>query len=59
MKVLMYENKNCSWLDRLVLWDGENTYWSDEMIPSVGYRYLTLSKWCPITHGRFVLIGDL
>jgi hypothetical protein len=42
----------------LILWDGENTYWSDEMRPSGGYKTMP-SGISPITKSRFTYIGDL
>lgn len=57
MKVLLWQS-NCTWLDQLVLWDGEHTYWSEEMRPSRGYTKINFGRWSK--HGaRFVLLGDL
>ena len=57
MKVLLWE---MGLFCNIVLWDGENTYWSEEMIPSGGYKYLVLNIDNVATQvGRFTLIGDL
>ena len=55
MKVLLWElHKSFA---SIVLWDGENTYWIEEMKPSSGYKELKLDE---IQDGsRFTLIGDL
>lgn len=47
-----------NWDGWIVLFDGENTYWSEEMRPSVGHpklRYKTTYKGL----GVFTYIGEL
>lgn len=58
MDIWLYESKGNHW-DQLVLFDGENTYWSEEMQPSGGYTKKRLNKICPITGGRFTKVGEL
>lgn len=43
----------------LLLWDGENTYWSEHMKPSPYPNGLQLDKIYRITGSRFTYIGDL
>lgn len=43
----------------MLLWDGKNnTYWTDEMKPSGGYKKMR-SKFHPLTDARFIYIGEL
>ena len=58
MKVYLWLN-NCEWLNQLVLFDGENTYWSDEMRPSGGYFKETIDKYRPDSKSQFFYIGEL
>jgi hypothetical protein len=37
MSVWIYKGQECVWLWQVVLFDGENTYWTDEMQASPGY----------------------
>ena len=58
MKVYLWENDGI-WLNQLVLWDGvENTYWTEEMLPSFGYYKMPL-KFNKLTKSRFTYIGKL
>jgi hypothetical protein len=54
MKVLLWEMGT---FFELVLWDGENTYWSEEMIPSGGYTKLGYIN--KLINSRFTYIGEL
>lgn len=49
MSIWLYESTTDG-PDQLILWDGENTYWSEEMWPSAGYTCDTM---------RFVYVGEL
>jgi hypothetical protein len=57
MKVLLWEFSES--FSSIVLWDGENTYWIEEMRPSAGYRELKLDEVDKFTNSRFTLIGEL
>lgn len=59
VKVLLWQMKHTSSFDQLVLWDGENTYWTDEMKPSAGYKNIR-THWSrrPMS-ARLVVIGEL
>jgi hypothetical protein len=48
---------NKGYFDQLVLWDGENTYWTEEMKPSDGYK--NIHKYSRMINARFVYIGEL
>lgn len=60
MKVLVWEipDTHCF---AIVLWDGDFTYWSDEMSPSSGYKKSQerLEEICLLTDSKFTVIGDL
>jgi len=58
MKVLLWQCKKYSWSDQLVLWDGQNTYWTTEMKPSSGYTKIVFNRWA-WGDSRFVLLGYL
>ena len=52
MKVVLWEYLSM-W--QILLWDGENTYWTEQMIASGGYKPLS-----PLLKGsKFTIIGDL
>jgi hypothetical protein len=55
MTVLLWEVGK--YFQYIVLYDGENTYWTEEMKPSGGK--VILDQICPLTHGRYTLIGEL
>lgn len=66
MTVWLYQmSKNDS--GNIVLFDGQNTFWNDEMLPSGGYDMygceLVLSSFCGFSRygpiGKFTLIGAL
>lgn len=63
MKVLMwvmYNRKGKVIFDSIVLWDGANTYWNDDMMPSHGYEKEPWRE--PIDRvmgSKFYLIGEL
>lgn len=57
MKVLLWE-RGKYWVS-IVLWDGKNTYWTEEMRPSSGHENLELNIIYEVINGRFTLIGDL
>lgn len=57
MSVWLWENK-LDWLSTIVLWDGENTYWIEEMKPSPNYKKMR-SEYCDITTSQFFYIGEL
>lgn len=57
MKVLLWEMGE--YFYNIVLWDGENTYWIEEMRPSGGYKNLKLNTIDKVTKSRFTLIGEL
>ena len=40
----------------IILWDGQNTYWSEEMIPSDGYYEI---KETDTVGGKWIYIGEL
>ena len=44
---------------RLVLFDGENTYWTDQMRPSSGYSVRSLRECCRVTRSKFFKMGEL
>ena len=58
LKVLFWEDRRCTWLSQIVLWDGERTYWTDEMHASGGYEKINLNRWSKYG-SRFILLGDL
>lgn len=43
--------------DRFILFDGENTYWIDEMKPSRNYTLAMLKKGSAF--GKFIYMGEL
>lgn len=57
MEVWLWEMTECFF--ELVLFDGENTYWTEEMKPSAGYARRKLGVICPVTRGRFTYVGKL
>lgn len=64
MKVLLWQMRHTDAFDQLVLWDGYNTYWDDEMKPSPHSKVhmeegLRQRKWHPVSNSRFILIGEL
>ncbi len=60
MSVWLYYSPNCDWLAQLVLFDGENTYWSDNMRPSNGYTESRLrNSYRRRGVGYFKKIGNL
>lgn len=44
---------------QIVIWDGKNTYWTEEMHPSGGYEDLHYEKSCSVTNSVFHYIGEL
>lgn len=59
MKVLLWETED-GCFNSVVLWDGQNTYWSEYMEPSSGYENMNkMKRWCKISKSRYVVIGDL
>ncbi|RJP50496.1 MAG: hypothetical protein C4586_05795 [Anaerolineaceae bacterium] len=59
MEVWLYGPERCDWLWQVILFDGRNTYWTDEMIPSSGYSRRRLKSMGRFGVGRFYKIGDL
>ncbi len=57
MKVYQWIMPHCEF-HNIVLWDGENTYWCDLMMPSSGYKRMR-SDWCKTTESKFIYIGEL
>lgn len=57
MKILFWQMRSSSYWDQIVLWDGLNTYWTEEMKPSSGYAKIHFNKWR--NNSRFVFIGEL
>ncbi len=57
MKVLLWEC--AAEFFNIVLYDGENIYWNDEMNPSSRYKKLKYNKISKITKSRFTYIGEL
>lgn len=58
MKVLLWQMKHTREFDRLILWDGQYTYWDDDMRPSTGYTKIRF-KWCSEPMAcRFVYVGE-
>lgn len=43
----------------IVLFDGENTYWDDEMRPSKTPEKRLSGKICKVTKSKYVYIGEL
>lgn len=41
MSILLWQ---CNGMDKIVLWDGKNTYWCDEMYASDGYKHIPMDK---------------
>ncbi len=59
IKVLLYE-WHPDYEGSLVLWDGNTTYWSEEMQPSFGYQDPSfIGPVHPVTGGKFTYIGEL
>lgn len=59
MKILFWEG-HCDWLSQLVLWDGENTYWCDEMKPSPRYKSLRqMNSRSKEINAKWTYIGEL
>ncbi len=56
MKVLLWEMSTCFY--NIVLWDGENTYWIEEMKPSSGYKNIKFGQINKFTNSRFTYIGE-
>lgn len=57
MKVFYYNlSRKNIWDGWIVLWDGENTYWTEEMKPSCGYNKRP-DKSCKT--GFFFYVGEL
>ena len=57
-KVLLWEMPVSFW--QIVLWDGESTYWTEEMRPSRGYLDPKfIGQRCRVTNSRFTYIGEL
>lgn len=44
---------------QIVLWDGKNSYWTDEMVGSPGYTHIESSAFDEITESTFTFIGFL
>lgn len=61
MKVFLWftANDKHGWWYNIVLWDGENTYWTEEMQSSGGYKKKPRSRLCKITNSKFIYLGDL
>lgn len=60
MKVYFWQMGNTGYFDQLVLWDGENTYWTEEMRPSSGYKDINTNIYKrKYMRSRFFYIGDL
>lgn len=57
MSVWLYDHERCGWLWQLILFDGENTYWIDEMKPSGGYSKKKLLD--DHIEGSLFYIGEL
>ena len=59
MKVYLWQMYTASALDwdAIVLWDGHNTYWGEELHASGGYNQMR-EDWS-ILGTRFVYIGEL
>ena len=59
MIILLWEYSDC--FSELVLWDGLNTYWNEEMKPSAGYEYINIlnGKIGKEIKSRFTIIGVL
>lgn len=60
MSIWLYffkHSKQNIWDGWIVLFDGENTYWTPEMIPSVNYKLKGSSYASSI--GQFNYIGEL
>lgn len=53
-----YSRKPLLWDGWLVLFDGENTYWHDGMMPSSGYEKLKTKKKYETQCGTFFYIGE-
>lgn len=45
--------------ERIVLWDGQCTYWTDEMIASSGYEHVQFDELLPDAESTFTFIGIL
>ena len=56
MKIYLWEV--VGGFSNIVLWDGENTYWTDEMRPSYGYFEMRTGI-CKLTDSRFTYVGEL
>ena len=58
MKVFYYNFNHTDIFEGwIVLWDGENTYWTEEMEPSSGYKYRPDKRKRLV--GFFKYIGEL
>lgn len=55
MKVYLWVLNDSYFLDHIVLWDGESTFWSEEMKPSGGYKNMNRRR----KDTRFIYIGEL
>ena len=44
---------------KIVLWDGKNTYWTEEIIGSDGYNHIEMDKITDVTESTFTFIGML